>query len=171
MGNSLGGRKYLSAHRIVDGRKRARLTISEEALIVSRFSHLARGEARRLLNRGQWADIQPGTALTTEGKPVSHLFYIASGEAQVSFRGNNFTQCGAGSFVGEMSVLEKGVASTDVTVSVPSHVWRIEASELRRAHRQDETLSEALTKAFALDWRDKLLAHRDGPEIPKPVGS
>ncbi|MFN3262090.1 MAG: cyclic nucleotide-binding domain-containing protein [Pikeienuella sp.] len=144
--------------------RRARFTAEEAAFVSARLTDLRPGEARRLLNRGVWIDGAPGLRLTTEGEPVSHLVWIASGEAEIAYRGRVFTRCRAGNFIGEMSVVEEGPASADATLSAPARLWLISGAAVRRLWRDEPELAAALEKAFSRDWREKLAAHRPEAE-------
>lgn len=43
--------------------------------------------------------------LTREGEPVSHLYYLAEGEARLLSEGRQVGTCRAGDLIGERSVL------------------------------------------------------------------
>lgn len=141
--------------------RRARFSAEERRFIQSRFAGLPGADARMLLNRGLWVDGAPGATLTTEGEPVGHLVYLVSGAAAVSYRGKAFAWCGAGAFIGEMSVLDKGPVSADVALTGPSRFWMISGAAVRRLRRLHPPVAQALEAAFALDWRDKLAAQRE----------
>lgn len=155
--------------------RRARFSAEERPFVEARFPDLTNGEARRLLDRGLWVSGEAGAVLTVEGEPVSHLIYLASGEAEISYRGKVFTRCGSGNFIGEMSVREKGPASADATLTQPSRYWMISGRAVRRLWRDEPAIARGLEKGFSLDWRDKLAAHRpmagldldDGPALAK----
>lgn len=152
--------------------RRARFNPEEQAFIAARLPGLNNGEARRLLDRGLWLDGEAGRRLTVEGEPVSHLVWLASGGAEISYAGRVFSRCRPGNFIGEMSVVEEGPASADAALSEPSRLWMISGSALRRLWRDEPALAAALEKAFSLDWRVKLVAHRPDAESgtePEPA--
>ncbi|MDF1727685.1 MAG: cyclic nucleotide-binding domain-containing protein [Sulfitobacter sp.] len=137
--------------------RRARFSPEEERLVSERLGSLSRQEARHLLNLGLWLDGVPGTVLTTEGEPVQHLVYLATGMVQIEAGGQTVGACVPGNFVGEMSVLESGPASATATVSKPSRYWLIPADKLRRLHRKRPTIAAALELGIARDLKTKIL--------------
>lgn len=135
--------------------RRARFTGEERALLDSQFPELSRPAARTFLDRGTWSDLDPGAVLTEEGTPVSHLFYIAEGRADVVSAGRAVGHV-TGELVGEMNVLTRAPASATVRVSAPSRVFSIPAETLAEATRRDPDLRMVLEAGMGRSTRDKL---------------
>lgn len=135
---------------------RARFTDAEQMFIDAHLPGLTRGEARALIDRGQWRTLPAGDCLAVEGQPVEHLSYIAGGEVEVRVGGRRVAACRAGDFVGEMTVLTGVPATATVIAIAPVGVWQIGAPELREVTRCHDALSREIEAAFARNYRDKI---------------
>lgn len=109
----------------------------EEAdLRKSVLADLSNVDARKLIDIGFWVTGQQGEELIREETAVSHLFYLASGEAEVSSGGQVVGRCGPGDLIGEGTILTSNLASGTVVVSKKSRLWCIPAPQLA-AHLED----------------------------------
>lgn len=72
---------------------------------------------RRLLGLMQWRDARPDEILMTQGQANPPLIYIAAGAAAIEHEGTIVGVCGAGDFLGEMSLLTGENASATVRVT------------------------------------------------------
>ncbi|MDG4648771.1 cyclic nucleotide-binding domain-containing protein [Roseibacterium sp. SDUM158017] len=136
---------------------RARFTSDERAFVSRHLPGLSRGEARALLDAGEWTRLAPGAVFTNEGAPVEHLVYIAQGEADVVLRGNAVSRCRPGDFIGEMTALTGLPATASVRAAGEVLIWRISAARLRDILRRREALEREMDAAFARSYRDKLV--------------
>jgi len=66
--------------------------------------------------------LDAGDVLAHEGEPGRELFLIVEGEAVVSLRGDSLATVGAGEFVGEMTLFERGPRAATVTALTPLRV-------------------------------------------------
>lgn len=148
--------------------RRARFSVEEEAFVKERLYTLDPGEARQLLNMGVWADGAAGTKLTTQGKPVDNLVYLASGEVDIRFDGATVGACMPGNYVGEMSVLNGGPASATAVVSEGSRYWMISAEQLRNLHSNAPNIAAALELGIAKDLRHKIMAANESYVSAEP---
>lgn len=148
--------------------RRARFSVEEEAFVKERLYTLNPGEARQLLNMGVWADGAAGTKLTTQGKPVDNLVYLASGEVDIRFDGATVGACLPGNYVGEMSVLNGGPASATAVVSESSRYWMISAEQLRNLHSNAPNIAAALELGIAKDLRHKIMAANESYVSAEP---
>jgi CRP-like cAMP-binding protein len=137
--------------------RRARFSEEETAFVEGRFSELGAGQRRRLLNCGAWRSGEPGQQLTTEGRPVSHLIYLASGSAAIESDGQMVAICHPGTFIGEMTVTTNEPATGTAILTSPSRYWCIEATALRELVAVKPEIRHALEVAFSHGMRDKLV--------------
>lgn len=138
--------------------RRARFTAEEQGFIDARLQGLGRHEARKLLNLGSWIDAEPGTRLTDEGRPVTHLVYLVSGTVAVDVGGRRVATCAPGSFVGEMSLVDGGPASATTEVETPARYWAIPSRTVVTLRDQNPRLVAALEVAIAHDLKSKVIA-------------
>ena len=134
-----------------------RFSPEEEAFGNKRLLELERGERRKLLNKGLWVTGAPGTVLTREGEPVSHLIYVASGEVMIKSGGRAVAICEPGTFIGEMTVLDGEPATGTAIVSNEALYWMVEADVLRKLVVDKPEIGQALQKSFADNLKDKLV--------------
>lgn len=135
---------------------RIRFTEEERDLIDDAFPGMPAPLARRLLNRGIWADWQPGAELTREGETVVHLHYLRSGRADVFSAGRPIAEISQG-LIGEMNVMEPGPASATVRVGKTARIFSIPGDTLRRLAANDSDLRYHIERHLSLATRRKLI--------------
>jgi CRP-like cAMP-binding protein len=156
--------------------RRARFSEEEAAFMQGRLVDLSAGLRRRLLNCGAWTTGEPGTRLTKEGEPVSHLVYLAKGAAVIESGGQVVAVCDPGTFIGEMTVITGDPATGSAVLTEPSRLWRIEAEALRALLAAKPEISHSLEMAFSNSMREKLvrsnqfIVEAGGVRMP-PTGS
>ncbi|RYH09102.1 Crp/Fnr family transcriptional regulator [Tropicimonas sp. IMCC6043] len=112
---------------------------------------------RRLLSCGVWCDEPVGTELTREGTTPSHLVYLAAGQAQIFRDGHSVAKCGAGNFVGEMSLFQRDhQANASAVVSAPARCWKISHERIRHLRDTHPELARAIDVGLARDMRRKI---------------
>ena len=145
----------LLVKRLVD-RARVRFTPDEEVMLTGLLAGLPRSRARHLLDQGFWLTGRDGDTLTHEDEPVSHLFYLASGEARVMSHGRQVGACRAGDLVGEVTVLSGDQASATVVLDGPARFWCAPAAVLRPYLAAHDDVRRALEQGFTASLRTKL---------------
>ena len=121
------------------------------------FPQLNRGNCRKVLSAGFWISGEPETTLTTEGEPVKHLIFLASGEARILSGGQVVAACGPGTFIGEFTALSGEPATGTAILSELSRYWSIEAVTLRSLVKSVPEIGQSIQAGFAQNLRDKLL--------------
>lgn len=139
-------------------RRRARFSDEERVFLEARFPGLGPHEARRLLDLGSWRELDAGTRLTTQDSRVAQLVYLASGRVDVVVDGRSVATCNPGNFVGEMSLVDSGMASATTTVTEPGRAWCISAEQVERLRTGHDRLMAALELGIAQDLKAKILA-------------
>mgnify|MGYP000362660628 FL=1 len=135
-----------------------RFTDEEKSLLANKLPGATKLAARRFIDAGRWLDAPEGTMLMREGQTHGMLIYLASGEAEASLAGQHLGTIPAGSFLGEMTVLENTPASATVTITRPARYLRVEAADLKRLIARDQDFRAQLEYALGHDTRMKLLA-------------
>lgn len=151
----------LGAALLVLGRRAAenskvRFTTEEEAMLKGVFAALPRSRARHLLDQGFWLSGREGDVLTREDESVTHLYYLASGEAKVISHGRQVGACRPGDLIGEVTVLSGDQASATVVLASPARFWCAPASVLRPYISAHEDVRRALEQGFTASLKAKL---------------
>jgi hypothetical protein len=108
--------------------------------------------------------------------PVSHLYYLADGQALVSSGGHAVAVREPGTFIGEMTAMHGDPANGTVKLIHDSRYWAIEAQRLRDLVIKDPEIGTALEGSFARNMRDKLersnrfILDSGGVRRPSPPG-
>lgn len=135
--------------------RRVRMTPQEEALARSAFPRLSREQARRVLDVGFWRNIAPGETLTQEGAPVTTLYFIIHGRAEVEQGGAIVARLDHG-FAGEIQALRQGPASATVRVSEALRCFAFSGPALAALLARDTDLRAAVQDALHRDTGRKL---------------
>jgi CRP/FNR family transcriptional regulator, cyclic AMP receptor protein len=133
-----------------------RFTAEEEPMLDALLYGLPRARARHFLDQGLWLTGKAGEEVIREGEPVTHLFYIASGEARVSSGGRPVGRLGTGDLIGEVTVLSGDTASATVTLTSPARMWCAPAKTLRLYLDAHHDVRHAVEQSFATALRHKL---------------
>ncbi|MAZ15216.1 Crp/Fnr family transcriptional regulator [Oricola sp.] len=135
----------------------ARFSDEEKVFMEGHLPDLSMSQRRKLLNQGIWITGEEETDLTTEGKPVDHLVYLATGQALVYSGKHPVAVCDPGSFIGEMTVMNGEPANGTVRLKTTSRYWAIEAGRLRELLKKEPEIKNALEGGFSRNMRDKLV--------------
>ena len=82
--------------------RRARFSEDEKRFIATAIPSVERAHARRLLRLADHLDLEAGTELTQEGKPVNYLYFIIEGTVRIDKQDKIVGVCGHDDFVGEV---------------------------------------------------------------------
>ena len=120
------------------------------------FSSLPRSRARHLLDQGFWLSGKEGDVLTREEETVTHLYFLAAGEARVMSHGRQVGTCRAGDLIGEVTVLSGDRASATVILNGPARFWCAPATALNPYIQAHDDVRRALEQGFASSLKNKL---------------
>lgn len=126
------------------GRSRMKIGADEEPIVEALVPGLPSDRARVLLSLGEWRELGPGQALTTEGQPVRWLAYVAEGNCVVERDGERVASLGPQSLIGEMTFLSGAPATATVRTVGTTRIFRFEVRQLRRALERHEDIRAAL---------------------------
>lgn len=116
------------------------------------FDHLLGDKARmhegRLRDLLRWRDAGMGTVLMRQGEKDPPLLYVASGKVLVEADGVEVGTCGAGDFLGEMSLVSGRSASATVTVLQLARIARFDRDALGQYARAVPEVGTAVANAL-----------------------
>lgn len=129
----------------------------EREFMQTKLKALSAREARRMLDEGRWVEGWRGQNMARQGDEIGKLYYLSRGEADIIVDGAPVARIGAGSFIGELTVLEGGPANASVVLSRPSTFFEIPADSLRALAEAQPDLRAHLQKSLLDDTQAKLL--------------
>ena len=94
--------------------------------------------------------------MTREGEPVSHLHWIAEGDAEVIVEASPAGTCGPHAFVGEATLFSGEPATGTVRLRKDSKLWSVEAEVLRAYADAHPEVRQILDHGFTLSLAEKL---------------
>jgi CRP-like cAMP-binding protein len=134
----------------------ARFSAEEEDMLAAKHIQLPRHLARKLLNLGEWRDAPAGTVLTEQGKPVSHLYFLAQGEADATRNGGLLTKLGPKSYVGELVCLTGEPAVATVTLTADSRLFTVASDRLKQFISREGDVAEAIESSIVKEMAGKV---------------
>jgi CRP-like cAMP-binding protein len=109
------------------------------------FSQLADRELEFVASRADEVDAKAGTKLTTQGRSGDSFYVLLSGEADVEIDGERRATMKTGDFFGEISMLDRGLASATVTTTTEARLLVMSHAQFRDAIKaSDELLVKVL---------------------------
>jgi len=141
--------------QIILERTTFRLSTNEKKLYKV-FATLNPGEFRRLLKITNWHKVGSETAqiLTTEGEICKHLFFVLSGDIQIT-KGNRQFGILPEKFIGEVSYYLEDAASATVSVSAGDYVsWDHDA--LEKLKKMNPGIRVAIQQILSTDMAHKI---------------
>lgn len=105
-------------------------------------------EQRRLVGLLRWRDAPAGETLIRQGQPHPPLIYVASGAAGIELDGRLVGVCGAGDFLGDMSIATGEPASTAVVVSNPMRLAVVDRAALAQMAEAAPEIGAAFDRAI-----------------------
>jgi len=135
---------------------KVRFSEEEEGMLRGVLSALPRARARHFLDQGFWLSGSDGDVLTREDEAITHLYYLAAGEARVVSHGHQVGTCRAGDLIGEITLMSGDTASATVVLAGPARFWCAPANVLRPYMQTHEEVRRALEQGFAKSLKDKL---------------
>jgi CRP-like cAMP-binding protein len=104
-----------------------------------------REEDRDLLaSYGEYIGAQAGRELITQGEDQRHLYFVISGRLEAVVENQVVGSIQAGESIGEIAILDPGVATGSVKASDFSQIWRIDYDSLRQFAMDNPGAANAL---------------------------
>lgn len=117
------------------------------------FSACTNKELSRIASLVDEVEVPVGAVLTKEGGPGREFFAIVEGEALVTLRGKKLATLGAGSFFGEMSLLDQGPRSATVSAATPMKLYVLDARSFSSLLDQSPAVARKILREMAMRLR------------------
>lgn len=128
------------------------------------FSQLSDRELEFVASRADEVDAKAGTRLTTQGRSGDSFYVLLSGEADVQIDGEQRATMKTGDFFGEISMLDRGLASATVTTTTEARLLVMSHAQFRDAIKASD---ELLVKVLAA-MGERLRADMRAKDQQKP---
>ena len=122
------------------------------------FAHLSKHELEFVASRTDEVSVQAGKRLTTQGQPGDSFYALLEGEAEVVVDGNPRRTLKVGDFFGEISMLDRGLATATVTTSKDSRLLVMSHVQFRDAIKANDALLIKVLAAMGERLRADLAA-------------
>ena len=142
--------------KIVIGQKPIKLNERERTMHGNSFGSFSAHVFKNLLDLGKWESETEGTILTKEGESVRKLFFIYSGEVEVTKNNQEIARLSAGSLVGEMSFLRQKTASATTKITKETIFFSWPHKKLRTHLSRNPMMKVAMMTALNSDLLKKL---------------
>jgi len=116
---------------------------------VSMFSACNKKELGRLAAVAQERQVPSGAVLTKEGEPGDEFYVVAEGMAKASIKGRKVGSIPAGSFFGELSLLDQGPRTATVTAELPTRLVVITAKDFGKVIDDIPSIALKIMKGLA----------------------
>jgi CRP-like cAMP-binding protein len=123
------------------------------------FAKAGRKELEFLATRTDEVDVEAGRTLIRQGSPSGSFYLLLDGEAEVEVDGKARAPLLAGSFFGEISMMDGGPATATVVTKTPSRVMVMSHAQFRDAVKSNDQLLSTVLGAAAERLRRDYLEH------------
>src|SRR5712664_3998463 len=104
------------------------------------FSQLSRHELEFVATRTDEAEVPAGKVLTRQGRPGDTFYVLLGGEAKVVIDGDLRRTLKTGDFFGEISMLDRGMATATIRTKTESKLLVMSHSQFRDTIKASDTL-------------------------------
>lgn len=128
---------------------------------VGLFSDCSKQELHRVAERCREQQVRSGAVIVEQGSIGDRFFVLAEGLAHVHVDGQRVNSISAGSFFGEMALIEREVRSATVTAELPCRLLVIDERDFP-AVRAIPSVSDKVMRAMS-----ERLRHANHPAIDR----
>ena len=104
------------------------------------FSQCSRKELQFIASEGDEIDVGAGKTLTMQDKPGDTFYIQLGGESDVEIDGQHRRTLKAGDFFGEISMIDRGLATATITTTSPSRLFVMSHAQFRDAIKANDAL-------------------------------
>ncbi len=122
------------------------------------FSQLSRQELEFVASRADEVEAKAGKRLTTQGTPGDSFYILLDGEADVAVDGLARPALKKGDFFGEISMLDRGLASATVTTRTDARMLVMSHAQFRDAIKASDALLVKVLAAMGARLRADMQA-------------
>jgi CRP-like cAMP-binding protein len=123
------------------------------------FAKSGRKELEFLATRTDEVRVETGRTLIRQGTPTDTFYLLLDGEAEVEVDGKARPAMRAGSFFGEISMLDRGPATATVVTKTPVRLMVMSHAQFRDAVKANDQLLSHVLSAAADRLRQDYLEH------------
>ena len=124
------------------------------------FAHCSRKELEFVASRGDELTVPAGQTLTREGRPGDTFYVLLDGEAEVKINGRRRRVLKAGDFLGEISMVDRGLATATGTTLTDARMFVMSHAQFRDAIKGSDALMLKVLVAMGERLRADLAARR-----------
>lgn len=122
------------------------------------FAHATKKELEFIAAEMDEVDSPAGQVLTRQGKPGDTFYVVREGEAAVEVDGKPRRVLKAGDFFGEISMIDRGLATATVTTRRKTRLYVMSHAQFRDAIKSNDALMVKVLKAMGERLREDLKA-------------
>jgi CRP-like cAMP-binding protein len=126
-----------------------------------------------LARTGERVNFVPGDIAIREGTRIDRIFFVVEGRFSVAIRDKEVARVGAGDILGEMSLVDEGLASASVTALSTARALVVSKDAVRARLEGDAHFAARFYKAIAIflaeRMRNTLLRLGYGDSIPEDI--
>ena len=124
------------------------------------FAHLSKREREFIAKEGDEVRVPAGKTLTRQDRAGDTFYVLLDGEAEVKVDGKRRRVLKPGDFFGEISMLDRGVATATVTTLTDARLFVMSHAQFRDAIKGSDQLMLKVLKAMGERLREDLAAKR-----------
>jgi CRP-like cAMP-binding protein len=128
------------------------------------FSKLSQRELEFVATRADEVDVPAGKRLITQGQPGDTFYVLLNGEADVVIDGNPRRTMQTGDFFGEISMLDRGLATATITTTKTSRLFVMSHAQFRDAVKANDAVLMKVLAAMGERLRADMHARHDQAE-------
>jgi CRP-like cAMP-binding protein len=125
------------------------------------FSKLSPRELEFVATRADEVDVPAGKRLITQGQPGDTFYVLLNGEADVVIDGNQRRTMKTGDFFGEISMLDRGLATATITTTKDSRLFVMSHAQFRDAVKANDAVLMKVLAAMGERLRADMHASHD----------
>jgi CRP/FNR family transcriptional regulator, cyclic AMP receptor protein len=122
------------------------------------FAHATKKELEFIAREMDEVEVPAGRTLTRQGKPGDTFYVIRDGEAEVAVDGKPRRVLKAGDFFGEISMIDRGLATATVTARGKTRMFVMSHAQFRDAIKGSDALMVKVLKAMGERLREDVRA-------------
>lgn len=111
-----------------------------------------------LARTGERRALASGARVIRHGEPVLAVMVVLDGALEVTHDGASLARLGPGSVVGEVTLVDEGLASASVAAAIDTTVLSVSKPQLRARLSSDDAFSARFHKALAIVLAQRLRA-------------
>src|SRR6266550_3032629 len=124
------------------------------------FAHCSKKELEFIARGGDEVEVPAGRTLTRQGRSGDTFYVLLEGEAEVKVDGKRRRVLKPGDFFGEISMVDRGLATATVTSLTAARLFVMSHAQFRDAIKTNEQLMIRVLMAMGERLRGDLAATR-----------